>query len=136
MRLSGYNRLAFLLESLTDLDRQLRLRGGRLMTARGQPVDVLQMMKAEHGMTHLSFEQVSGDRRRPGPDPAASREVLRRAGRPTRPDRFAGWVLTFSSAAAAGSDICGPNAAVKRRPTESGQSRRNAALPRAVTGLG
>ena len=59
MRLSGYNRLAFLLESLTDLDRQLRLHGGRLGTLRGQPVDALQLMRAEYGMTHLSFEQVT-----------------------------------------------------------------------------
>ena len=64
MRLSGYNRLAFLLESLTDLDRQLRLQGGRLATIKGQPVDALQMMKDQYGMTHLSFEQV---RAHPGP---------------------------------------------------------------------
>ncbi|XP_043218718.1 cryptochrome-1-like [Amphibalanus amphitrite] len=57
MRLSGYNRLAFLLESLTDLDRQLRLRGGRLLTIRGKPTDALQLMRTEYGMTHLSFEQ-------------------------------------------------------------------------------
>ncbi|XP_037074076.1 cryptochrome-1-like [Pollicipes pollicipes] len=56
-RLIGYNRLKFLLESLEDLDDQLAAYGGRLVTARGDPVDVLNMFRADYGMTHLSFEQ-------------------------------------------------------------------------------
>ncbi|XP_037072188.1 cryptochrome-1-like [Pollicipes pollicipes] len=56
-RLIGYNRFKFLLESLEDLDGQLATHGGRLVTARGDPVDVLNMFRVDYGMTHLSFEQ-------------------------------------------------------------------------------
>lgn len=59
------NRLAFLIDSLRDLDRALRERGGRLILRRGDPVaEALRVAgECEAGSIHLS-EDVSGYARR------------------------------------------------------------------------
>lgn len=53
----GYNRMRFLLESLNDLDRQLKAVGGRLYMLQGQPTQIFQRLKEEIGLTHVCFEQ-------------------------------------------------------------------------------
>lgn len=48
--------MAFLLESLKDLDEQLRLKGSRLFVTRGKPEQVLPGIFYEWGVTKLTFE--------------------------------------------------------------------------------
>ncbi|XP_013384752.1 cryptochrome-1 [Lingula anatina] len=54
---AGYNRWRFLLECLEDLDNQLKELGGRLYTFQGDPVEILQKLFDEWGVTKLTFEQ-------------------------------------------------------------------------------
>ncbi|XP_050537923.1 cryptochrome-1 [Daktulosphaira vitifoliae] len=53
----GYNRMRFLLESLKDLDDNLKLRGGCLYILQGNPVDIFEKIKNEVGLNLISFEQ-------------------------------------------------------------------------------
>ncbi|CAC5360560.1 CRY [Mytilus coruscus] len=53
----AFNRMRFLIESLEDLDRNLRKFGGRLYVFHGQPVDILTNLFKEWGVTKLTFEQ-------------------------------------------------------------------------------
>lgn len=53
----GYNRLKFLLESLKDLDEQLRQFNGRLFIFQGPPVEIFQKILEEIGLTCICFEQ-------------------------------------------------------------------------------
>lgn len=55
----GYNRMRFLLESLKDLDDNLKLRGGCLYILQGNPVDIFEKIKNEIGLDLVSFEQVN-----------------------------------------------------------------------------
>lgn len=50
------HRTAFLLESLKDLDEQLREKGSRLFVARGKPEDVLPGLFEKWDVTKLTFE--------------------------------------------------------------------------------
>ena len=50
------NRLSFLLESLADLDAQLRSLGSRLFVLRGNPAEVLPPLLQQWGVTHLVAE--------------------------------------------------------------------------------
>eukprot|EP00638_Chattonella_subsalsa_P000746 CAMPEP_0117762888 /NCGR_PEP_ID=MMETSP0947-20121206/18262_1 /TAXON_ID=44440 /ORGANISM="Chattonella subsalsa, Strain CCMP2191" /LENGTH=540 /DNA_ID=CAMNT_0005584393 /DNA_START=199 /DNA_END=1821 /DNA_ORIENTATION=- len=52
----GILRYNFLLESLTDLDNQLRGKGSRLFVLRGEPVPTLERLIQEWGVTKLTFE--------------------------------------------------------------------------------
>lgn len=54
----GYNRMRFLLESLNDLNKQLKAVGGRLYMLQGQPIQIFQRLKEEIGVTRICFEQV------------------------------------------------------------------------------
>ncbi|MFQ3588842.1 MAG: deoxyribodipyrimidine photo-lyase [Chloracidobacterium sp.] len=51
------NRVAFLLESLHDLDGNLRSRGSRLVLRRGQPEEVLAQLVAETGAAGVYFNR-------------------------------------------------------------------------------
>ncbi|XP_065338962.1 cryptochrome-1 [Cloeon dipterum] len=53
----GFNRMRFLLESLADLDRQLRSVGGRLWLLRGDPSKIFQRLWEELALTKVCFEQ-------------------------------------------------------------------------------
>ena len=55
-------RTAFLLESLKDLDEQLRSRGSRLFVVRGKPEDELPKLFREWNVTKLAFEADSEPR--------------------------------------------------------------------------
>lgn len=50
--------MRFLIESLQDLDNQLRAVGGRLYVFRNSPVTVFRRIWEERGLYKLSFEQV------------------------------------------------------------------------------
>jgi cryptochrome len=56
-KLIGYNRMLFLLESLEDLDGQLREKGGRLLIFRGKPVDIFEKLWKLFGITKICYEQ-------------------------------------------------------------------------------
>ncbi|KAF6198973.1 hypothetical protein GE061_006996 [Apolygus lucorum] len=53
----GYNRMKFLLESLKDLDAQLKKHGGRLYTFKGNPTNVFRRLWEELGIKKICFEQ-------------------------------------------------------------------------------
>lgn len=53
----GINRMAFLLESLVDLDRRLRTLGSRLLVLRGQPEEVLAHAFSTWQVGRLCFER-------------------------------------------------------------------------------
>lgn len=55
----GYNRYAFLLDSLTDLDTNLRAMGSRLFVVRGKPEEQLPLLVAQWGVSLLTFESDS-----------------------------------------------------------------------------
>ncbi|CAM9160349.1 unnamed protein product [Ascophyllum nodosum] len=59
---AGSLRTAFLLESLKDLDEQLRSRGSRLFVVRGKPEDELPKLFREWNVTKLAFEADSEPR--------------------------------------------------------------------------
>ena len=59
MKVTGYNRQKYLMESLIDLDNQLRDVGSQLFVCEGSPVDIFTTLHKEIGLTHLSFEQVN-----------------------------------------------------------------------------
>jgi deoxyribodipyrimidine photo-lyase len=50
----------FLVESLTDLDRSLAARGGRLVVRMGDAVQILHDLHAAHGITGIHAHQVTG----------------------------------------------------------------------------
>jgi cryptochrome len=52
----GANRFNFLLESLSDLDQQLRALKSRLYVVRGKPHDIFPTLFNEWGITRLTFE--------------------------------------------------------------------------------
>lgn len=56
-KLVGFNRMKFLLESLADLDRQLREIGGQLYVFRGNAVNVMRRLFEELNIQKLCFEQ-------------------------------------------------------------------------------
>ncbi|XP_059474948.1 cryptochrome-1 [Neocloeon triangulifer] len=56
-KLIGFNRMRFLLESLGDLDRQLRSVGGRLWLLRGNPSTILQRLWEEVALTRVCYER-------------------------------------------------------------------------------
>ena len=56
-KLVGYNRMKFLLESLNDLDKQLREFDGRLLMFRGQPVDIFEKLIQVFDIKKICFEQ-------------------------------------------------------------------------------
>ncbi len=56
----GKHRWRFLLESLQDLDQQLRLRGQSLLVKWGDPNNILNTLLREHPVTHLAFNHHSG----------------------------------------------------------------------------
>ncbi|CAN0549821.1 unnamed protein product, partial [Ectocarpus sp. 8 AP-2014] len=64
------SRTAFLLESLQDLDEQLRAKGSRLFVVRGKPEEVLPQLFEEWNVKKLTFEADSEPRSR-----ARDREV-------------------------------------------------------------
>lgn len=49
--------MSFLLQSLTDLNNQLKLRGGKLYLFRGDPVDVFRKFKRHVWLNSICFEQ-------------------------------------------------------------------------------
>ncbi|GBG80214.1 hypothetical protein CBR_g30581 [Chara braunii] len=53
----GINRIQFLLESLEDLDRNLRSRGSRLLIVHGKPTEVFPVILEKWGITRLCFER-------------------------------------------------------------------------------
>ncbi|XP_049951179.1 cryptochrome-1 [Schistocerca serialis cubense] len=53
----GFNRMRFLIESLKDIDRQLRAVGGRLYVFHNNPVSVFKGLHEELGLYKLCFEQ-------------------------------------------------------------------------------
>ncbi|XP_050432639.1 cryptochrome-1-like [Adelges cooleyi] len=55
--LTGYNRMRFLLESLKDLDENLKVRGGRLYVLQGDPVAIFKRIQQEIGLDLITFEQ-------------------------------------------------------------------------------
>ena len=56
--LVGYNRMRYLIESLMDLDYQLKERGGPgLLVMRGMPVDIFRKLWKEFGINKICFEQ-------------------------------------------------------------------------------
>eukprot|EP00903_Cladosiphon_okamuranus_P021749 g19997.t1 len=61
---AGSLRTAFLLESLQDLDEQLRAKGSRLFVVRGKPEEVLPGLFAEWKVKKLTFEADSEPRSR------------------------------------------------------------------------
>ncbi|CBJ30497.1 cryptochrome 1 [Ectocarpus siliculosus] len=67
---AGPLRTAFLLESLQDLDEQLRAKGSRLFVVRGKPEEVLPQLFEEWNVKKLTFEADSEPRSR-----ARDREV-------------------------------------------------------------
>lgn len=56
------SRTAFLLESLKDLDEQLRDKGSRLFVAQGKPEEILPDLFKEWGVKKLTFEADSEPR--------------------------------------------------------------------------
>lgn len=56
-KLVGFNRMKFLLESLADLDRQLREIGGQLYVFKGNAVNVMRRLFEELNIRKLCFEQ-------------------------------------------------------------------------------
>lgn len=58
------HRTAFLLESLQDLDEQLRAKGSRLFVVRGKPEEVLPGLFHEWKVNKLTFEADSEPRSR------------------------------------------------------------------------
>lgn len=57
-KLVGYNRMRFLIESLMDLDFQLKGIGGPgLLLMRGTPVDIFRTLWKELGISKICFEQ-------------------------------------------------------------------------------
>ncbi|GBP68252.1 Cryptochrome-1 [Eumeta japonica] len=56
-KLVGYNRMRYLLESLDDLDNQLRNVGGRLFMIKGNPKLIIRRLWEEYGIRKLCFEQ-------------------------------------------------------------------------------
>lgn len=58
------HRTAFLLESLQDLDEQLRAKGSRLFVVRGKPEEVLAGLFEEWKVKKLTFEADSEPRSR------------------------------------------------------------------------
>lgn len=56
-RTAGYNRMRFLLESLQDLDENLKKYGGRLYVFHGNPVKILSDLFSEWSVGRLTFEQ-------------------------------------------------------------------------------
>ncbi|CAM9589101.1 unnamed protein product [Pylaiella littoralis] len=61
---AGSARTAFLLESLQDLDEQLRAKGSRLFVVRGKPEEVLPDLFEEWNINKLTFEADSEPRSR------------------------------------------------------------------------
>lgn len=57
IKLCGYNRMNYLIESLMDLDCQLKERGGGLLVLRGRPVDIFRKLFEELGINKICFEQ-------------------------------------------------------------------------------
>ncbi|CAG0913646.1 unnamed protein product [Notodromas monacha] len=55
----GYNRMKFICESLADLDRSLRSRGGRLWIFQKDVTTLLSAFKSRFSLTNLSFERDS-----------------------------------------------------------------------------
>ncbi|XP_074597049.1 (6-4)-photolyase [Brevipalpus obovatus] len=53
----GVNKWHFLLQSLEDLDKNLRILGSRLFVIRGQPAEVFPPLFKEWSITHMSFEE-------------------------------------------------------------------------------
>ena len=53
----GAHRMRFLLESLQDLDQQLRGLSSRLLVYRGDPLQVLPELIDKYGIQHLAFEK-------------------------------------------------------------------------------
>lgn len=64
MALCVRHRMAFLLESLQDLDEQLRAKGSRLFVVRGKPEEVLPGLFEEWNVKKLTFEADSEPRSR------------------------------------------------------------------------
>lgn len=56
-KLVGYNRMKFLMESLDDLDRQLKAIGGQLYIFRGNAVNVMRRLFEELNIKKLCYEQ-------------------------------------------------------------------------------
>ncbi|XP_050438858.1 cryptochrome-1-like [Adelges cooleyi] len=55
--LTGYNRMRFLLESLKDLDENLKSNGGRLYILQGNAVTIFKIIQQEIGLDLITFEQ-------------------------------------------------------------------------------
>ncbi|XP_071444604.1 cryptochrome-1 [Hetaerina americana] len=56
-KLVGYNRMNFLLESLKDLNDQLKSHGGKLYLLRGKPSKIVKRLHEEIGLKKICFEQ-------------------------------------------------------------------------------
>ncbi|GAB0091616.1 Cryptochrome-1 [Sergentomyia squamirostris] len=55
--LVGYNRMTFLLQSLTDLDEQLQQHGGKILLFKGEPVHIFRRLHEVLKISMISFEQ-------------------------------------------------------------------------------
>ena len=53
----GANRLGFLLDSLMNLDEDLRNKGSRLFVTKGRPLDIMETFIKEFQVKHLTFER-------------------------------------------------------------------------------
>ncbi|XP_050427133.1 cryptochrome-1-like [Adelges cooleyi] len=55
--LTGYNRMRFLLESLRDLDENLKSHGGRLYVLQGNALAIFKKIQQQVGLDWIAFEQ-------------------------------------------------------------------------------
>lgn len=56
---TGFNRVRFFLESLNDIDTQLKALGGKLHFIKGDPKHVFEAIHKARPLKHVAFEQVS-----------------------------------------------------------------------------
>ena len=56
----GQHRWRFLLDTLSDLDEQLKLRGQRLKICYGEPLEILRDLMNEHQISHMACNYHSG----------------------------------------------------------------------------
>lgn len=56
---TSFNRVRFFLESLNDIDIQLKARGGKLHFIKGDPTHVFEAIHKARPLKHVAFEQVS-----------------------------------------------------------------------------
>jgi len=56
-KMCGYNKMAFLVECLEDLDQSFKKANGKLICVKGQPIEVLSKLKKHLNLASLCFDQ-------------------------------------------------------------------------------